>query len=256
MDHGENTGHYGYRDGSNRRLLVLCDHATNRIPTELGNLGLPPEELNRHIAYDIGALPLAKAIAARLSAPMFWHAWSRLVVDPNRYPTCREVVIPQSDLTVVPANQGLCEARRSERIARYHTPYHAAIREHLDVAAAAGERPVLLAIHSMTPMKREDRRPREMQTAVLRLEDESGQRLAGPLIDWLRGQTLTVGDNDPYSAIELNSMGYTLDHHGRARGLPYLLVEVRQDLLEQPEAIEAWADQLVAGFRAVCGVGR
>lgn len=244
---------YGKRDGMDRRWLVLCDHATNRIPAELGDLGLPPAELERHIAYDIGALPLAQAIAARLSAPMFWHAWSRLVVDPNRYPTCREVVIPQSDLTVVPANQGLCERRHAERIARYHAPYHAAIREHLDTAAAAGERPMLLAIHSMTPMKREDQRPRHMQTAVLRLEDDSGERLAGPLIGWLRGQGLTVGDNDPYSAIELQSMGYTLDQHGRARGLPYLLVEVRQDLLQQPTHIEAWADRLVAGFRAVCG---
>lgn len=243
---------YGYRDGSDRRWLVLCDHATNRIPAELGDLGLPREELERHIAYDLGALPLAKAIAARLSSPLFWHAWSRLVVDPNRYPTCRECVIPHSDLTVVPANQGLCEARRAERIARYHAPYHAAIRTHLDAAAAAGEQPVLLAIHTMTPMKREDQRPRHMQTAVLRLEDDSGKRLAGPLIEQLRGQGLTVGDNDPYSAIELKSMGYTLDHHGRQRGLPHLLIEVRQDLLEQAPAIEVWADRLVAGFRAVC----
>lgn len=256
MDKGETAGHYGYRDGSNRRVLVLCDHATNRIPAELGNLGLPPVELERHIAHDLGALPLAQAIAARLSGPLFWHGWSRLVVDPNRYPTCREVVIAQSDLTVVPANQDLDAAARAQRIARYHAPYHAAIRRHLDAAAAAGERPLLLAIHSMTPMKREDQRPRTMQTAVLRLEDESGQRLARPLIDWLRGAGLTVGDNDPYSAIELQSMGYTLDHHARARDLPYLLIEVRQDLLAVPHAIEAWADRLTAGFRAVCGDGR
>lgn len=256
MRSGERSDHYGYRDGSDRRFLVLCDHATHRIPAELGDLGLPPTELNRHIAYDLGALPLAQAIAARLSAPLFWHGWSRLVVDPNRYPSCPEVVIPRSDLTEVPVNQGLDDAARAARIARYHAPYHAAIRAHLDAAAAAGGAPVLLAIHTMTPMKREDRRPRAMQTAVLRLEDDSGRRLARPLIERLRGAGLTVGDNDPYSAIALNSMGYTLDHHGRARGLPYLLIEVRQDLLESPEAIEAWADRLTAGFRAVSGDGR
>lgn len=255
MHSGERSDHYGYRDGSDRRFLVLCDHATNRIPAELGDLGLPREELERHIAYDLGALPLAQAIAARLSAPLCWHAWSRLVVDPNRYPSCPEVVIPRSDLTEVPVNQGLDEAARAERIRRYHAPYHAAIRDHLDATAAAGEGPVLLAIHSMTPMKREDQRPRSMQTAVLWLEDDSGRRFARPLIDQLRGAGLSVGDNDPYSAIELNSMGYTLDHHGRARGLPYLLIEVRQDLLERSEDIEGWADRLAAGFRAVCGLG-
>lgn len=252
MRRGESSDHYGFRDGSDRRFLVLCDHATHRIPAELGDLGLPPAELNRHIAYDLGALPLAQAIAARLSAPLFWHGWSRLVVDPNRYPSCPEVVIPRSDLTEVPVNQGLDETARAERIRRYHAPYHTAIRGHLDVAAAAGEGPVLLAIHSMTPMKREDQRPRRMQTAVLWLEDDSGRRLARPLIDHLRDTGLIVGDNDPYSAIELNSMGYTLDHHGRARGLPYLLIEVRQDLLESPEAVQTWADRLTVGFRSVC----
>lgn len=246
-----NFQHYGDRDGSNRRWLVLCDHATNRIPVALGDLGLPPEELNRHIAYDLGALPLAQAIAARLAAPIYWHGWSRLVVDPNRDPESAEVVPPISDLTVVPANQGLTATMRAERIARYHAPYHAAITSRLDATQQSGEQPLLLSIHSMTPKKHEDQRPRQMQCAVLWLEDDSGTRLARPLIDWLRGLGLEVGDNDPYSAIELQSMGYTLDLHGRARGLPYLLIEVRQDLLEQQEAIDAWADRLTLGFRTV-----
>jgi len=249
---GEISEHFGQQDGADRRWLVLCDHATNRIPAELGNLGLPADELERHIAYDLGALPLAQAIARRLDAPLFWHAWSRLVVDPNRYPTCPEVVIPHSDLTVVPANLGLGDAEKAERIARYHAPYHAAIGDHLDVGERAGERSFLLAIHTMTPKKREDAQPRPMQTSVLWMDDDSGQRLARPMIEWLRGQGLVVGDNDPYSCIELASMGYTLDHHAHPRGLPYLLIEVRQDLLESPDAIEAWADRLAAGFRAVC----
>lgn len=254
MGSGEASGHYGFRDGRDRRWLVLCDHATNRIPAELGDLGLPRAELERHIAYDLGALALAQAIAARLAAPIYWHGWSRLVVDPNRYRSCPEVVISQSDLTKVPANQGLSDAARAERVARYHAPYHDAIHAHLDAVEAAGERPVLLAIHSMTPMKREDQKPRLMQTSVLWLEDDSGARLAQPMIAWLRGQGLVVGDNDPYSCIALRSMGYTLDHHGRGRGLPYLLIELRQDLLEQSADVEAWADRLAAGFRAVCGL--
>lgn len=256
MSGGDDGEHFHFRDGADRRWLVLCDHATNRIPASLGDLGLTSEALERHIAYDIGALPVAQAVARRLSAPMFWHGWSRLVADPNRPPKHPEVVIPVSDLTEVPANQGLSEAARAERVDRFHTPYHHAIHAHLQAANAAGERPVLLAIHSMTPMKREDLRPRTMQASVLWLHDESGRRLARPMIAWLRDQGLVVGDNDPYSCIALRSMGYTLDRHAIRRGLAYLLIELRQDLLETAEAVEAWAERLAAGFRSVCGFDR
>lgn len=245
--------HYSYRDGRDHRSLVLCDHATNRIPAELGNLGLPPEERNRHIGYDIGALPLAQAIAQRLSAPIFWPAWSRLVADVNRAPKSLDVVPPISDGTMVPGNQALDESAQADRIARYHTPYHDAISRHLDHTKASGQRPIMLAIHTMTDCLREEGVPRTMQASVLWLDDDViGDQLARPLIDWLCLEGLSVGDNSPYDCNELKSMCYTLDHHARRRGLPYLLIEVRQDLLDGPEAIERWAELLVRGLRAVC----
>ncbi|MCU0753764.1 MAG: N-formylglutamate amidohydrolase [Xanthomonadales bacterium] len=244
--------HYGHRAGADRRWLVLCDHATHRIPAELGDLGLPAAEICRHIGWDIGALDLAQAIAAELQAPIFWHGWSRLVVDPNRHPHSADVVIPESDGTPIPANLQLDAAARDARIARYHTPYHAVIDAYLQAAKSAGELPTLLAIHSMTPRLRCEPRSRPMQASVLWLDDESGERLARPMIEHLRAQGLVVGDNDPYSCIELDTMGYTLDRHARQRGLPYLLIEVRQDLLDGPAAIRRWAERLSAGFDSVC----
>lgn len=253
MGSDDESAHYYRLDGADPRWLVLCDHATNRIPAELGDLGLPACELQRHIAWDLGALPLAQAIALRLDAPLFWHAWSRLVVDPNRPPGSEEVVPPISDGTVVPANQGLDEAGRAERLARYHTPYHEAIRRHLDQAEAAGQRPIVLAIHTMTDCLRTEGIPRAMHVSVLWLADEViGDQLARPLIDWLSREGLPVGDNSPYDCNELQSMCYTLDHHARPRGLPYLLIEVRQDLLDSSDAVECWAERLVRGLRAVC----
>lgn len=254
MHSSETPEHYGYRAGADRRWLVLCDHATHHIPAELGELGLPAEEIRRHIGWDLGALDLALAIAEGLQAPIFWHAWSRLVVDPNRAPDAADSVITESDGTPIPANQQLSAAERAERLTRYHQPYHDAIDAYLAAAQQAGESPILLAIHSMTPCLRATPRPRPMQASVLWMDDAAGQQLARPMLAWLRAQGLIVGDNDPYSCIELATMGYTLDRHGCRRQLPYLLIEVRQDLLEDPAAIQRWADRLIDGFRAVCGL--
>src|SRR5215467_13879213 len=126
------------------RLIFLCDHASNAVPEELGQLGLPEEEFSRHIAYDIGAAELTRALAGRFAAPAIIARWSRLVVDLNRGPDDPTVVMKLSDGQIIPANRGLGDAAIRERIARYHAPYHTAIASRILKAKAEGVVPVLI----------------------------------------------------------------------------------------------------------------
>lgn len=205
-------------------LIFLCDHASNALPPAYGDLGLPAAEFQRHIAYDIGAAQVTRALAALFGAPAFLGVWSRLLIDLNRGPDDPTLVMKISDGALVPGNVAADAAEVASRVARYHAPYHAAITAAIDAAMAEGVQPALVGLHSFTPAWKTV--PRPWHVGVLWDRDA---RLAGPLLDAFRAEPgMTVGDNEPYhGALE----GDTMWTHGTERGLPHCLVELRQDLV-------------------------
>ncbi len=228
------------------RLLLLCDHATNIVPPEVGggSLGLPPEEMQRHIAYDIGARAVTLELARLLGAPAVLTRFSRLVIDPNRGEDDPTLVMRLYDGTIIGANRQVSEAEVARRLAAYHRPYHAAIAAAIDRLAAADGPPALVSIHSYTPQLR-GRPPRPWQVGVLWHHDG---RIALPLIARLRAEGLCVGDNQPYSG---QLEGDTMSRHGTGNGLAHVLIELRQDLIATPADQRLWAARLAPILRQV-----
>ncbi len=225
-------------EGASRttRWVITCDHASNRVPPEVagGDLGLPPEDMARHIAYDVGAAGLARALGAALDAPVILSDFSRLVIDPNRGEDDPTLLMKLYDGSIVPANRHADAAEVRRRLDLFHRPYHRALERLIATRPA----PVLLAVHSFTPQFR-DRPPRPWHVAVLYAADT---RLALPLLARLSAERdLCVGDNQPYSG---HLPGDSLDRHGVQKGLPHVLVEVRNDLIETPEAQAEWGARL------------
>jgi predicted N-formylglutamate amidohydrolase len=226
------------------RLLIICDHARNAVPPELPEtLGLPAEQMQRHIAYDIGAEGVARHLAARLGAECLIANWSRIVIDPNRSTDDPTLVRKIYDGAIIPGNRHADDAEIARRRETYYTPYHEAIDSFLSEAQARGEVPLVLSIHSYTPQLI-GKPPRPWHIGVL--WDEIDGRLARPLIEALREDgDCVVGDNEPYAG---TFPGDTMATHVYARGLPGTLVEIRNDLISEPEGQVAWADRLADAF--------
>jgi predicted N-formylglutamate amidohydrolase len=218
-------------------LLLLCDHASNRLPPEYGSLGLAPSELSRHIAWDIGAAEVTRDLAARFGAPAILTRYSRILIDPNRGADDPTLVMRISDGALVPGNARADAVEIAARIERYHAPYHAAIRQEIDSTLASSVVPVVFAVHSFTPIWRGVQRPWH----VTLLWDKD-PRVAQLMIDrFRRDPALIVGDNEPYDgALE----GDTLYQHATIRGLPHALIELRQDLVGDRLGAREWAERV------------
>jgi predicted N-formylglutamate amidohydrolase len=222
----------------------LCDHAENTLPPEYGTLGLPPEELERHIAYDPGAAGITRHMARLLGAPAVLTRYSRLLIDPNRGENDPTLIMRISDGAVVPGNARITQAERQARIEHFYKPYHEAVDRIIDAMIAAGKTPVIFSIHSFTEKWRGWARPWEV--GVLWDRDP---RLAVPLIDALRSDpALTVGDNEPYSG---SLPGDCVNKHATARGLANALIEVRQDLIRDEAGQIEWAELLASHLQGI-----
>lgn len=230
---------YHHLPGASAGYLVVCDHASAAIPASLGTLGISDEQLATHIALDIGARWVAEHIAARLNAPALIAGYSRLVIDCNRYPWDPASIAPESDRTTIPGNLALSAAQRAARIDALFLAYHRAIAATLDALTGLKARPMFLSIHSCTRQLYDESRPWQIG-----LSYTPPDTLARSMLEALRRDTrLTVGDNQPYS-LDI-TIDYTTPQHALRRGLPYLQVEFRQDLItSQPDAA-MWADRFV-----------
>lgn len=224
-------------DGVDRpgRWLIICDHAANTVPDSVGggDLGLAPEDMARHIAFDIGAQGVSFALAARLNAPAICTNFSRLVIDPNRGEDDPTLLMKLYDGTIIPANRVADRAEREHRLTTCYRPYH-------DAVARLAARPatVLISVHSFTPQLR-GRPLRPWQVGVLYADDT---RLARPLLDMLRAEPdLTVGENEPYTG---HLPGDSIDRHALQYGRPNVLIELRNDLIADAAGQQAWADRL------------
>jgi predicted N-formylglutamate amidohydrolase len=218
-------------------FLILCDHASNALPPPYGTLGLPLAELERHIAYDIGAATVARTLAARLRAPAVLAPFSRLLIDPNRGLDDPTLIMTLSDGAVVPGNVGVGAAARTLRIERYYRPYHDAVAQAIDGALARGRPPDIIAIHSFTPFWKTT--PRPWHVGVLW---EGDRRLPAALIAELAADpALVVGDNEPYAG---GLPGDTMDTHAVKRHLRHALIEIRQDLVAVDSDAVEWGERL------------
>lgn len=214
--------------------LVTCDHATNRVPDWVngGDLGIAPEDMGRHIAYDVGARGLALALGDVLDSPVICSDFSRLVIDPNRGEDDPTLVMKLYDGTIIPANRHAGAEERARRLDRLYRPYHAAYED------LAGQR-AILAVHSFTPCLR-GRSPRPWQVGILYSHLDA--RLSRAVIDGLRHDPdLCVGDNEPYSG---HLPGDAIDRHALQKGRHNTLVELRNDLIWTKAEQAAWARRL------------
>ncbi|GEP05913.1 N-formylglutamate amidohydrolase [Methylobacterium oxalidis] len=225
-------------------LLLICDHASNFVPEDIG-LGVAEAEFARHIAYDIGAAGVTRALARHLGAPAILTRFSRLIIDPNRGRADPTLVMRLSDGAVVPGNARIDEAGKAERIARFYEPFDRAIDVAVAEGEAAGAPPAIVTIHSFTPYWRGVARP--WQVGILWDRDD---RLSAPLIAGLRADPagLTVGDNEPYGG---GLPGDTIDRHATARGRPNALVEIRQDLIAGEGGQAEWAARFAKLLRPI-----
>jgi predicted N-formylglutamate amidohydrolase len=232
-----------WRTEGQSNFLVVADHASNRIPRRLYNLGLPASELQRHIAWDLGCLGVAKQVAAALDAPLIAQNYSRLVIDCNRPPGVESAIPTESEWTRIPGNQGLSAEQVRARRTEIFDPYHEHVQALLDARIAAGRSTILVAQHSMTDTYKGV--PRSMDAAVLYNRD---RRFAGLMLDMLRReQDLLVGDNEPYFVSD--ETDYTVPHHAEARGLPYVEIEIRQDLILDEQGQSEWAGRIVRALQ-------
>ena len=228
-------------------MLLICDHASRAFPASMGILGLEEKDLDRHIAYDIGAAAVTRKMSEKLDVAAVLAGYSRLLIDVNRQPGDPGSIPEISDETVVPGNQNLSEEDQERRIESFFWPYHHAVTNALAHLWRRGPAPALFSIHSFTPsLGGEDR---YWDIGVLWNRDP---RLAVPLIEKLNAVgDLHVGDNEPYSGKDI---AYTIDLHAGAAGLPNCAVEIRQDLIETESGVEYWANILSDIFRDILAV--
>ncbi|SLN22086.1 N-formylglutamate amidohydrolase [Roseisalinus antarcticus] len=216
--------------------LLTCDHASNRVPPSVagGDIGLPPSEMQRHIAYDIGAAGVTRHLADLLGAPAVLSNFSRLVIDPNRGDTDPTLVMKLYDGTIIPANRHVDAEEVARRKAALYAPYHDAIAR----LAARREQTIYVAVHSFTP-RLNGRAPRPWHIGILHAWD---QRFSRPFIDRLMAQRdIVTGENQPYPG---HLPGDAVDRHALRHGRPNALIELRHDLIDTPAGQRAWAERL------------
>ncbi len=235
-------------DGEDRpgRWLVTCDHASNHVPPWVngGSLGIPEADMARHIAWDVGASGLARALGRHLDSPVILSDFSRLVIDPNRGEDDPTLVMKLYDGTIIPANRHARPDEIERRLDRLYRPYHAAY------ARLASLRPdqVILALHSFTPCLR-GRSPRPWHVGVLysHLDDRFSKRLVARL---QREADLCIGDNEPYSG---HLPGDAIDRHALRHRRHNTLVELRNDLIRTTDQQAHWAARLAPILQAALG---
>lgn len=232
--------HLFNREGKARALLI-CDHASNALPRGYGTLGIDPDKMFEHIAWDVGAAAVTRHLADALDAPAILGGTSRLFVDLNRYPDDETAVSVFSDGTRITGNEGLSAGEQAHRMS-WHRQYHNEVERQVQ-ALAGPTPPPLLFIHSFTPIIRNQRRPWHLGV----LHDHNSPESDRLLHVLRRNSDIVVGDNQPYAVNEPRS--FSIFHHGIDAGRPYVALEIRQDLIETEAGAEEWAGMLAGAFR-------
>lgn len=220
-------------------FVLVCDHASHRIPSQYGDMGLTEAERLSHIAWDPGALAVSQHLVTLLDAPLVESTISRLVIDANRDLDAPNLIWTLSEATPIKANENLSDEERQFRIEAYHRPYHDAVEGVLAARAEAGREAILVCVHSFTPVFLGQARP--WPIGLIHGKDMHFTRALRDalLVD---DPTLDVGWNEPYAA--LNGVTLTLEKHGDGRGIPATMIEIRNDEIASPEGVTLWAARL------------
>jgi predicted N-formylglutamate amidohydrolase len=228
--------------------LIICDHASNRVPRALKDLGLKKNALKQHIGWDIGAEDASLHMGRALDMPVVLAQYTRLLVDLNRAPHHLECIPEVSDHVKIPANANLTKKDREKRLKEIFWPYQNKIGKLVDRMTAKKQVPIILAIHSFTPEMDGVKRPWHI-SVLWRKED----KIAKQLVREIRSNhpDLLVGENQPYSLFSEKFPGSTLSRHAEERGLPYVFVEFRQDLIDTKQKAIHWADILLQALQPV-----
>jgi predicted N-formylglutamate amidohydrolase len=225
--------------------LLVCDHASNRVPPKFHNFGVSTEDMQTHCALDIGAGPVTRLLSRSLGLPAVLAGYSRLVVDCNRRLDDATAFPVSIDGVMVPGNHQLTHADRQARADALYWAYHHAVRDQLGRLESIAKAPALIAIHSFVPVRVGKHRPWDI--GVLWDKDP---RMPVPLIEGLRKiPDLVVGDNEPYSGKHIHD--FTIDHHAEAEGLPHVSIEMRQDLIDTDAGAEHLAELLASVLRPI-----
>jgi predicted N-formylglutamate amidohydrolase len=223
-------------------FVIVVDHAGRRIPKQLGDLGLPDSELQRHAAWDIGALAISRKLSVELDAPLIAQPYSRLVIDCNRDPSVATSILTMAESIEVPGNIGLSKDQVAARRLEIFEPYHEQVRRLFAERTAAKRPTILLAQHTMTDLFKGVRRP--MHAAVLYYRD---RRFARLVLERLRREVgMVIGDNEPYIVDETH---YTILQYAEKCGLPYVEIEIRQDLITNEDRQSEWATRISNALR-------
>lgn len=232
------------KDGESPYLFV-CEHASNFIPETFQGLGLDAEALRAHIAWDPGAVEVARHLATSLDAPLVESQLSRLLIDCNRPLDAPDLIPEISETTVVPGNHALSSMERLARIDLSHRPFHTAVEQVMAERAQRGLPSWIVTIHSFTPVYRDV--PRPWQIGIIHDEDD---RIGKPLIAALRkDETLHVGVNEPYSPAD--RVYYTLERHARPRNVPCVMIEIRNNEIANSRTQTLWAERLAGILKEI-----
>ena len=215
--------------------VLICEHASNRLPKALGSLGLAASESQRHIAWDIGAEGVARVLSRLIDAPLILQRYSRLAYDCNRPPESRDAIPEISETTVVPGNMNLTPTGRLARIREIYRPFHAAVSGILDARAAEGVKSVVMSIHSFTPVYKG--KTRAVELGILHDRDAS---FSSKLIKSFPNVDARL--NEPYGPKD--GVLHTLNLHAAARGLKHAMLEIRNDLVASERGQQEWAQRL------------
>jgi predicted N-formylglutamate amidohydrolase len=219
-------------------FVFVCEHASNVLPRALGTLGLSEFDLTRHIAWDPGAAAVATGLAERLGGDLVLQRYSRLAIDCNRHPDLLDAVSEMSETTPVPGNTSLSAEARADRVTAVWQPFHSGLERLLDKRRTAGRPSIVVTVHSFTPIYRGVERP--WHVGIISTEDRV---IADAMLAALRAEAgLVVGDNEPYSAKD--NVDYTIRRHGLERGLPHVMIEIRNDLLTDGRGQQEWVERL------------
>jgi predicted N-formylglutamate amidohydrolase len=225
--------------GGRSPYVLISEHASNRLPKTLGTLGLPESDLERHIAWDIGAEKVARLLSRRIDAPLVLQRYSRLAYDCNRPPDAADAIPEISETTHIPGNLNLSPDDKLMRIHEIYRPFHAAIADLLDRRAAEGTRSMVVTIHSFTPVYKG--RPRAVELGILHDRDTG---LADKLITSF--PTVDARLNEPYGPKD--GVLHTLNLHAAPRGLRHAMIEIRNDFLSDERGQGEWAERLSASL--------
>ena len=211
-------------------IVLVCEHASNCVPTQLKNLGLSLCQLETHVAWDPGAATLARKLSDAFDAPLVEARFSRLVYDCNRPPDAPSAMPSDTEVCPIPGNAKITHAGRAARTREIYEPFHMAVAKTLDRQRSAGRAPVLVTVHSFTPVFHG--KARDVEIGLLHGQDN---RLTQAMLETIKDAPYVVRSNEPYGPTD--GVLHSIEKHLTSNSMPYVMIEIRNDLLAIDDGI-------------------